>query len=83
MKQLKEALRTWRWMREKNMINRHFALLAARLLWLKLRYGKRFQTEGMCFVCPRVKFEIGPDPFALQVSGAPASGIAVVVTPVE
>jgi hypothetical protein len=37
--------------------------------------------------CPHirksVKFEIGPDPFALQVSGAPASGIAVVVTPVE
>jgi acetyltransferase-like isoleucine patch superfamily enzyme len=61
VRQLKEALRTWRWMREKNMINRHFALLAARLLWLKLRYGKRFQTEGMCFVCPRVKFEIGPN----------------------
>jgi acetyltransferase-like isoleucine patch superfamily enzyme len=59
VKQLKEALHTWRWMREKNMVNRHFALLAARLLWLKLRYGKRFQTEGMCFICPRVKFEIG------------------------
>jgi acetyltransferase-like isoleucine patch superfamily enzyme len=59
VKQLKEALRTWRWMRQKNMINRHFALLAARWLWLKLRYGKRFQTEGMCFICPRVKFEIG------------------------
>jgi acetyltransferase-like isoleucine patch superfamily enzyme len=46
-------------MREKNMINRHFALLGARWLWLKLRYGKRFQTDGMCFICPRVKFEIG------------------------
>jgi acetyltransferase-like isoleucine patch superfamily enzyme len=54
-----EALRTWRWMREKNMVNRHFALLGARFLWLKLRWGKRFQTEGMCFICPRVKFEIG------------------------
>jgi acetyltransferase-like isoleucine patch superfamily enzyme len=54
-----EALRTWRWMREKNMINRHFALLGARWLWLKLRYGKRFQTDGMCFICPGVKFEIG------------------------
>jgi acetyltransferase-like isoleucine patch superfamily enzyme len=48
-------------MREKNMINRHFALLAARWLGLKLRYGKRFQTDGMCFICPRVKFEIGPN----------------------
>jgi acetyltransferase-like isoleucine patch superfamily enzyme len=54
-----EALRTWRWMREKNMVNRHFALLGARWLWLKLRYGKRFQTDGMCFICPGVKFEIG------------------------
>jgi hypothetical protein len=37
--------------------------------------------------CPHirksVKFEIGPDPFVLQVSGAPASGIAIVVTPAE
>jgi acetyltransferase-like isoleucine patch superfamily enzyme len=55
----KEALRTWRWMRENNMINRHYALLGARFLWLKLRHGRRFQTEGMCFICPGVKFEIG------------------------
>jgi acetyltransferase-like isoleucine patch superfamily enzyme len=46
-------------MREKNMINRHFVLLGARWLWLKLRHGKRLQTEGMCFICPGVKFEIG------------------------
>jgi acetyltransferase-like isoleucine patch superfamily enzyme len=59
VRRLKEALRTWRWMREKNMINRHFALLAARWLWLKIRYGRRFQTEGICFICPGVKFEIG------------------------
>ncbi len=59
MRRLGEARRTWRWMREKNMVNRHFALLGARWLFLKLRYGKRFQTEGMCFICPRVKFEIG------------------------
>ncbi|HEY5195355.1 MAG TPA: acyltransferase [Solirubrobacteraceae bacterium] len=61
MRRLREALRTWRWMREHNLINRHFVLLGARWLWLKLRYGKRFQTEGMCFICPRVKFEIGRD----------------------
>jgi acetyltransferase-like isoleucine patch superfamily enzyme len=46
-------------MRERNMVNRHFALLGARFLWLKLRWGRRFQTDGMCFICPRVKFEIG------------------------
>ena len=37
--------------------------------------------------CPHVrksvKFDIGPAPFALQVSGAPATGVAVVITPVE
>ncbi|MFI5010966.1 MAG: hypothetical protein ACHQAY_01330 [Hyphomicrobiales bacterium] len=37
--------------------------------------------------CPHirksVKFEIGPGPFTLQVSDAPASSIAIVVTPVE
>jgi acetyltransferase-like isoleucine patch superfamily enzyme len=55
----KEALRTWRWMRANNMVNRHYALLGARFLWLKLRYGKRLQTDGICFICPRVKLEIG------------------------
>jgi acetyltransferase-like isoleucine patch superfamily enzyme len=55
----KEALSTWRWMRENNMLNRHYAVLGARFLWLKLRHGKRFQTDGICFVCPGVKFEIG------------------------
>jgi acetyltransferase-like isoleucine patch superfamily enzyme len=55
----KEMAGTWRWMRDNNMLNRHYAVLGARFLWLKLRYGKRFQTEGMCFICPGVKFEIG------------------------
>ncbi len=59
MKQLKEALRTWRWMRENNMVNRHYARLLARLAYLKLRHGKRLQTDGICFICPGVKFEIG------------------------
>jgi acetyltransferase-like isoleucine patch superfamily enzyme len=59
MKRPGEALRTWRWMRANNMVNRHYALLGARFLWLKLRHGKRLQTDGMCFICPGVKFEIG------------------------
>ncbi|MGN6371973.1 MAG: acyltransferase [Solirubrobacteraceae bacterium] len=59
MTQVREALRTWRWMRENNMVNRHYAVLGARWVWLKLRYGKRLQTDGMCFVCPDVHLEIG------------------------
>jgi len=43
------------------MLNRHYALLGARWLWLKLRWRGRLQTDGICFICPGVKFEIGPD----------------------
>jgi acetyltransferase-like isoleucine patch superfamily enzyme len=56
---LRECLRTWRWMRANNMVNRHYALLGARWLWLKLRWRGRLQTDGICFVCPNVQFEIG------------------------
>ncbi len=48
-------------MRKNNMLNRHYALLGARWLWLKLRWRGRLQTDGICFICPRVKLEIGPD----------------------
>jgi acetyltransferase-like isoleucine patch superfamily enzyme len=47
-------------MRANNMTNRHYALLGARWLWLKARHRGRLQTDGICFVCPGVKFEIGP-----------------------
>ncbi len=53
-------IRTWRWMRKNNMLNRHYALLGVRWLWLKLRWRGRLQTDGICFICPGVKFEIGP-----------------------
>ncbi len=46
-------------MRANNMLNRHYALLGARLLWLKLRWRGRLQTDGICFFCPGVKLEIG------------------------
>jgi acetyltransferase-like isoleucine patch superfamily enzyme len=46
-------------MSEKNMVNRHYALLGVRWLWLKLRWRGRLQTDGICFVCPGVKLEIG------------------------
>jgi acetyltransferase-like isoleucine patch superfamily enzyme len=48
-------------MRANNLVNRHYAALGARWLWLKLRYGKRFQTDGPCFVCAGVKLELGRD----------------------
>ncbi len=46
-------------MRANNMVNRHYAVLGARWLWLKLRWRGRLQTDGICFVCPKVQFEIG------------------------
>jgi acetyltransferase-like isoleucine patch superfamily enzyme len=54
-----QVLATLRWMRHNNMLNRHYAALGTRWLWLKLRYGRRLQTDGLCFICPGVKLEIG------------------------
>jgi acetyltransferase-like isoleucine patch superfamily enzyme len=48
-------------MRANNMLNRHYAPLLARYLLLKLRFGKRLQTDGICFVCRGVQLEIGRD----------------------
>lgn len=48
-----------RFMRSNGMLNRHYAALIARWLWLKLRYHGRLETDGLCFVCPGVKLEIG------------------------
>ncbi len=33
--------------------------LIARWLWLKLRWRGRLQTDGLCFICPGVRLEIG------------------------
>ena len=49
-----------RFMRAHRMFNRHYALLLGRYALLKLRFGRRLQTDGICFICPRVKLEIGP-----------------------
>jgi len=48
-----------RFMRANNMLSRDYGVLLTRYLLLKLRYGRRLQTDGICFICPRVKFEIG------------------------
>ncbi len=59
MRRLAEMLRTLSWMRANNLLNRHYAILGARWLWLKLRHRGRLQTDGICFFCPGVKLEIG------------------------
>ncbi len=41
------------------MLSPGYAVLIVRWLWLKLRWRGRLRTDGLCFVCPRVKFEIG------------------------
>jgi acetyltransferase-like isoleucine patch superfamily enzyme len=38
-----------------------YVTLIARWIWLKLRWRGRLRTDGLCFVCPGVKFEIGRD----------------------
>ncbi|HEV3034703.1 MAG TPA: acyltransferase [Solirubrobacteraceae bacterium] len=48
-----------RFMRANHMLHRSYAILLARFLLLKLRYRGRLQTDGICFICPRVKLEIG------------------------
>jgi acetyltransferase-like isoleucine patch superfamily enzyme len=46
-------------MRANRMLTPSYARLLARLALLKLRYRGRLQTDGLCFICPGVKLEIG------------------------
>jgi acetyltransferase-like isoleucine patch superfamily enzyme len=48
-----------RFARAHGMLNRKYARLALRWAWLKLRWGRRLETDGLCFVGPGVKLEIG------------------------
>jgi acetyltransferase-like isoleucine patch superfamily enzyme len=48
-----------RFMRAHGMLTPSYARLLARLALLKLRFGSRLQTEGVCFICPGVRLEIG------------------------
>ena len=50
-----------RFMRANGMLNTKYARLIVKLGWLKLRWRGRLQTDGLAFVCPGVKFEIGKD----------------------
>ena len=48
-----------RFARTHHMFSAGYALLIARWVWLKLRWRGRLKTDGLCFICPGVKFEIG------------------------
>ena len=41
------------------MLRWGYVVLISRWLWLKLRWRGRLRTDGLAFVCPGVKFEIG------------------------
>jgi acetyltransferase-like isoleucine patch superfamily enzyme len=48
-----------RFAKRHRMLSPGYLGLYLRWLWLKLRWRGRLVTDGMCFVCPGVKFEIG------------------------
>jgi acetyltransferase-like isoleucine patch superfamily enzyme len=48
-----------RFARAHRMLRPGYFHLFVRWLWLKLRWRGRLRTDGLCFVCPGVKFEIG------------------------
>jgi acetyltransferase-like isoleucine patch superfamily enzyme len=48
-----------RFMRANHMLTLGYARLLARYAWLKLRFRSRLKTEGVCFICPQVRLEIG------------------------
>jgi acetyltransferase-like isoleucine patch superfamily enzyme len=50
-----------RFARRNRMLTVGYARLVAKWLWLKLRWRGRLRTDGLCFVCPGVKLEIGRD----------------------
>jgi acetyltransferase-like isoleucine patch superfamily enzyme len=50
-----------RFARRTGMLQGGYVLLMLRWAWLKLRWRGRLVTDGLCFVCPGVRFEIGPD----------------------
>jgi acetyltransferase-like isoleucine patch superfamily enzyme len=48
-----------RFLRANHMLGVGYLRLLARYALLKLRYRRRLQTDGICFICPRVRLEIG------------------------
>jgi len=50
-----------RFLRAHGMLNLKYGRLFVRLGWLKLRFRGRLVTDGLCFIGPGVKLEIGPE----------------------
>jgi len=50
-----------RFARANHMLRWGYLVLFVRWVWLKLRWRGRLATDGMCFICPGVRFEIGRD----------------------
>jgi acetyltransferase-like isoleucine patch superfamily enzyme len=50
-----------RFARRNRLLSWGYLWLGLRLVWFKLRFRGRLQTDGLCFICPGVKFEIGKD----------------------
>jgi acetyltransferase-like isoleucine patch superfamily enzyme len=50
-----------RFARRNRLFSRGYFTLLLRWCWYKARFRGRFQTDGLCFICPGVKFEIGPN----------------------
>ncbi len=48
-----------RFLRAHDMLTAKYLRLCLRWVWLKLRWGRRLETDGLCFVGPGVTFEIG------------------------
>lgn len=48
-----------RFLYHNRMLNLRYARLTLRWLLLKLRWGRRLETDGLCFIAPGVKLEIG------------------------
>jgi len=48
-----------RFMRTNGMLRGGYATSMLRLAVLKMRFGRRLQTDGLCFICAGVKLEIG------------------------
>ena len=50
-----------RFARTHHMFHWNYVPLIGRWFWLRLRWRGRLRTDGLCFVLPRVHFEIGPE----------------------
>ncbi|MGO9902106.1 MAG: acyltransferase [Solirubrobacteraceae bacterium] len=50
-----------RFARKHNMFRWGYVRLISKWVYLKLRWRGRLLTNGLCFICPGVKFEIGRD----------------------